>query len=202
MIQITSSEKQNDKIKPKQKLGNKTGLVIGIAAIIFYVFLIVSMVIGFGGGWKSRKTKITPTTPLQPEATLENFSSEEIKYVETMSKIFKDFNDANFSLADLLETKSFLLWTDKEIITAAADTIIIEQSYGLVKALTPPERFEKAHDLLLSGLEKDALAMPLFRFGIDNLNVDKIEQATKLMYEGIDFLEQGDEELNNMIMDF
>ena len=181
-----------------------SNILIGLGA--FFVLMVI-IITASGGENKEEKSQSSlqqtesqkTEAEIQAEAEKEKIKKQETEYLEAAMKINKNVEDAIACISNLLKEKPLpILWTDEEIVKAAAHTVIIEQSYKDAKGLYAPPRFQKAHSLFLSSLEKYAQAMPLLRSGIDNLNAEEINQATALINEGADLTKQATKELEKL----
>lgn len=158
--------------------------------IVFIVFVII--ISGYGNGEISQPQPTKGSE--QPSFTTEQ--KLELGYTESIAAINKDVENAMWKMSNLLN--SFPFWTEQEIITIALNTVIIEQSYEVAKEITPPERFKSVHSLWLLGISKYAEAMPIMRYGIDNLDANKTKQASELIGKGMAFINQATKELNKL----
>jgi len=165
------------------------------------VLLIIFIAIISGGGEEKKETtpeQQLPQEQTQPQETSQTSQAEQ-QYIQEILKINQDVSDAMKYISNLSQTKPLpVLWTEQEIITAAAHTVMIELSYESAQELDPPDKFKSTHAFLLSGLSKYAEAMPIFRSGVDNLDADKIQQSANLIAEGVQLINQATQEVNKV----
>ena len=184
-----------DETKPKKPIWKKWWFW---PIAIFVIFILI----GLMGGW-DEETKPKEQLPQEQKQTQEQetpqASQAEQQYVQEILKINQDVGDAMKYITNLCQTKPLpTLWTEEEIFTAAAHTVMIELSYESAQEIDPPDKFKSTHDFFLSGLSKYAEAMPIFRSGVDNLDADKIQQSANLIAEGAQLINQANQEVNKV----
>lgn len=182
-----------DETKPKKPIWKKWWFWI---VAIFVIFIII-------GASSEEKEETTPEqqSPQEQIQTEESSQTSQLEqqYIQEILKINQDVTNAMRYIGNLCQTKPLpTLWTEEEIFTASAHTIMIELSYETAQGLNPPDKFKTTHSFFLSGLSKFAEAMPIFRSGVDNLDANKIQQATDLITEGTQFINQATQEVNKI----
>jgi len=165
------------------------------------IIIFVIIIIASAGGEEKKETtpeQQTPQEQTQPQETSQASQAEQ-QYIQEILKINQDVTDAMAYITNLCQTKPLpTLWTEEEIFTTAAHTVMIELSYQSAQELDPPDKFKSTHDFFLSGLSKYGEAMPIFRSGVDNLDADKIQQSTNLIAEGAQLINQATQEVNKV----
>jgi|GEM_PF-6845888 len=182
-----------DEIKPKKSIWKKWWFWL---IVIFVIIIIAS-----AGGEEKKETAPEQQSPQEQTEVQETSqtSQAEQQYIQEILKINQDVTDAMNYITNLCQTKPLpALWTEEEIFTAAAHTVMIELSYEAAQELDPPDKFKATHGFFLSGLSKYAEAMPIFRSGVDNLDADKIQQAANLIAEGVQLINQATQEVNRV----
>lgn len=196
---IKEEEEYRDSIR--KNLGEKKkgkGCLIAIGLLVGFFILIAT--ISSGGGEKE-KPKPTPTPVKQEEveATPKIAPEEATKIAEYSLKAAVYSAD----LAKFWDTRAEIggkwpNWTDDDVIKFAAAGIGIENTYDLVKELTPPKTLISAHQKLLKGLELYKQAIPIANKGIDNFDADLIKEATALMEEGNKWVNEAVKEIKEI----
>lgn len=134
----------------------------------------------------------------EQERIREEKQQEENAYILKVSQSSERMSKA-FGEMDLLQKKPLpILWTNTEVIELAAATLVIENEYDSFSKNEPPEKYQKYHELYLSSLKKHKEAMPILREGIDNLDVDKVNEAGAIMTEANNILTESRRELDRV----
>lgn len=196
----TLSESQKKKIEEEEKyrasvkkdLEEKKkgkGCLIALGLLVGFFILIVAI----GSGGEKKQPTPTPTPVKQEEA------EEAARALEYMQKAIV----YNKDLTKYLDTRAEIgekwpNWTDNDVIRFAAAGIGIENTYDLVKELTPPKTLTSSHQKWLKGLEFYKQAIPIANKGIDNLNADLIKKATALMEEGNRWISEATKEIEEI----
>ena len=184
-----------NEVKPKKPIWKKWWF--------WLVAIFVIIIVASSGGEEKKETTPTQQLPQEQTQKQETFQTEEQiaeqQYIQEFLEIGQTVSDGMKYIGNLSQTKPLpTLWTEQEIITAAAHTVMIELSYESAQELNPPNKFKSTHSFFVSGLSKYAKAMPIFRSGVDNLDADKIQQATNLIAEGVQLINQATQELNKL----
>lgn len=127
---------------------------------------------------------IVPTQPV-PKVSPVNAIIETGVYLAKMLEITNSVTDAMGKIGDFMtENPDFTSWTDEQRVYFVLLASIIEKSYKEVQSVKPPVQYRESYNLVLTGLQKYAQAMPLTRQGIDERNADKIYRAVSLIEAG------------------
>jgi hypothetical protein len=135
-----------------------------------------------------------PTVTSAPPTATPGYSTEEITYVSEMQEILADYPVYLAKLSELsgavgqdpsLFTND--LWKD-EMALLLADFLLQDEN---LRALTPPPRFQGSHqDYVQMSTHFDRMC-ELIAQSIDELNPDKMEQATAERYTAESYFQQG-----------
>ncbi|MBE0430052.1 MAG: hypothetical protein IBX61_09325 [Thermoleophilia bacterium] len=167
-----------------------TALLIIFVGLPFFGGIISALNSGSSPDSETPDKKQT-TTPYQQTRTEPKVSSEEKAYRDGVMKISNDVSESLGELGGFVSENPLpFLWTDEEVIKLAMHTVIIEGGYDEAQKLNPPEKFKDVHASFIMALDKFAQSMRIFREGVDNLDVEKLEQATALMNEGSAYMNE------------
>jgi len=169
----------------KSKMYTWGGIILVILALI-----IIGAIAGSGDDDNNSNTTSNTTTPTNTQASTDTVAGED-EYKNSMATITNDVSESLFYIADFSENNLTPgLWDEDEIYDLELYTATIEFAYDDAGILDVPEKYEEFHAVFLQALEKYAEAMPLLRDGIDELDVDMIEEAAEIIEEGNVLLDQ------------
>lgn len=194
-MQIYEEEKTRvearNKVEKNIKNKKQSQSCLGCLGLAVVFFILISVV---GGGGEKEST--SPMT-IREEGNQEAVSEEDMQIIEYLTTALghtANCSEAYRTISDLSST--WLYWTDEDVIKFAAATIVIENAYSSVNKLTPPSDLRGIHDKLLFGLKQGHDAMPILREGIDEMNADKISQASEVIASGTEPIAEATKMLN------
>lgn len=120
-------------------------------------------------------TNPSPTKPSLPELT-----SQECSYLTDVPNALGDASSAYFAIADLFEeagSDPLILFSDVWRIDVATQFALLQIARDDVRKITPPDSLSGFHSQLVAALSKSVDATTLIANGIDNFDVDLIDQG-------------------------
>jgi len=143
----------------------------------------------FTGCTSSGAEQITPSNPLiidmSPEpganpppapAQSTTITANEQSYLTALGSNGNTYSDATNSLGVL--TEDFQIGNDEWTLDVAVQLAILRAAYDEAVALNPPSSLAHIHSKYIEGLSHINNATYLIAEGLDNLDSDKINQAT------------------------
>ncbi|WP_099192262.1 hypothetical protein [Tepidibacter mesophilus] len=116
-------------------------------------------------------------------------SNEVSEYAASVNEVISEFVEANDNFSkcctQMGENPSLLMDQDF-ILNMAMNMGIIKNCYTQIKDIAPPSKMENVHTDVVDAFSKYDKAMDIFGEGVDNMDVDKINQATQLYMQGTD----------------
>jgi len=92
-----------------------------------------------------------------------------------------------------------LLWTDYQKIEFIGKTVSVEEQYDRAKNIQPPLELRSVHKLFVEGLELYKEAVIKLREGVDEINIDKILDANKILIEGNEKIAEANTEMEKYL---
>jgi len=186
-------------IRKEKKKGKGCLTAIGLLVGFFILIGVIS-----GGGEKEKKTPTpTPVKQEKTEAKSETISDEMAKLTAYSEKLLPINTRASEYLGKRGElTGRWPNWTNEDVINFAASGIGLELAYDEAKELTPPKIMVSSYQKWLKGLELFSRSVPILNKGIDNIDIDLINESTVLMKEGGGWVVQATKEMEEITEKF
>jgi hypothetical protein len=136
----------------------------------------------------------TPTpVPPTPEPAL---TAEEEAYIEAVVTQAEVMAESLTRLGELMQAPQF--FDENWIMNVAVELVLIQMVYDEATELEVPPKFAEVHDLYLQGMSLfNDMTYDLI-YGIDNLDIDRINAATQKMVEGTQYIVQASEKLDEL----
>lgn len=130
----------------------------------------------------------TPEPDLNPEAE---------QYVIEMLTIGADVQESMEILGQLSEKPLDVFYDNEFRFEIAAAMAVIKSSYDKSLQLNPPEEFVTANNEFVAGLALYDQAMDKLAIGIDDRDVDEINEATAMIVQGNTHINKATELISN-----
>ena len=144
-------------------------------------------------------TSTTPS-PTRAEASSEALTSKESSYLLDAGSSADDMSSAFTTIGELAGEWP---WNDEQTIRIAGALATMQVTYDQWKNRDAPSpRMRRLHRLWLSALKTYDEAANRFAYGADNLDVDAISQANKLMEQGYRLLTKAGREMDGIASQF
>jgi outer membrane biosynthesis protein TonB len=143
-------------------------------------------------------TPVPPTpTPVPPTPTPEPaLTAEEEAYIEAVVAQAEVMAESLTSLGELMQDPQF--FDENWIMNVAVELVLIQMVYDEATELEVPPKFAEVHDLYLQGMSLfNDMTYDLI-YGIDNLDIDRINAATQKMVEGTQYIVRASEKLDEL----
>ncbi len=196
--QVTTSPKKQP--RPKKPIWKKWWAWVA-AILLFFIFIGAFS----GNGDDAPEPETAPELAEDVEEAMEEPEIEEDVFKErdpvlvdeeNYRSLMQD-NAAGFgqALTALGELSGDYEYTDDWNTKAAVQITLIRMYVEEAREIEPPERFKEVHATFLRGMEKYEESMDWLVEGVDELDIDKIEKAAKLMEEGNTYIEQATDKI-------
>jgi hypothetical protein len=132
----------------------------------------------------------------KPTATTFEATTEELEYGAEILRQTRTMADSLARFAALTEDADATSFLSEEwLVAVAVELVIWQQTYQDALSLNPPPRFAAAHAKYLEGMGYISQSADAFAYGVDNFDVDSIEQAAVLMSLGNAAIQEATEEI-------
>ena len=169
----------------------------GKIAIAGLCIIVLVMAVGIYGISKSPSTTQSVATDTQPQTNGTSSAHATSDYTTKVKSISTNANDVlNDSYTTLQKYGNGAIDQDTAVSRLQKNKASLSNALTEIQSLTPPQKLQHFHSLLVSGFQDLNQALTLEISGIQNSNMNDIQSAADITDNAISKLKQAQQEIN------